>query len=124
MFVAVTDGHVDCLSWLDAEIAHVEGRLAAQPPMCTLDRPGSAPPGLKELEGRYALLRRARKLIDTGGDLSDLGHEVHQAEQIARASPGASPQWIGYARGVAVALDDIRRRKAGSPRHAASSEPR
>lgn len=96
--------------WLDAEIANVEAKLAENPPMCALDRQGAAPAGLKELEGRYALLRRARRVIETGGVLADLAHEVQKADMIARASRSASPQWIGYARGVASAFEEIRSR--------------
>lgn len=105
----MTDRLVSLSAWLDQEIAEVEAKLAANPPMCTLDRQRSAPPGLKELEGRYAMLRRGRRLLEIGGDLACLDHEVQKAEQIAHASRSASPQWIAYARGVAGARDDIRR---------------
>lgn len=124
MPIAVTCSSVAVNTWLDAEIADVEARLSAHPPTCTLDRQGAAPPGLKELEGRYALLRRSRKLIGTGGELSDLDREVHKAEQIARASRVANPQWIGYARGVAAARDDVRGRMADVPRDATTADPR
>lgn len=108
---SMTDSLVSLSIWLDREIAEVEAKLAANPPLCTLDRHGSAPIGLKELEGRYAMLRRGRRLLHAGRDLADLDHEVHKAEQIAHASRDASPQWIGYARGVAGARDDIRRQR-------------
>lgn len=97
-------------AWLEQEIAHVEAKLAANPPMCTLDRQGSTPPGLKELEGRYAMLRRARRLLEAGEDFAQLDLEVRKAEQIAQASRNASPQWSGCARGAADAVADIRRR--------------
>jgi hypothetical protein len=109
----VTDRRPDLAAWLASEIAAVEAKLAANPPMCALDREGAAPPGLKELEGRYALLRRARRLLEDGGELSSLDHEVEKAERIAHASRGASPQWIGYARGLAEAFGDVRRRVEG-----------
>lgn len=109
----MTDRLTPLAAWLASEIAEVEAKLAANPPMCTLDREGSAPPGLKELEGRYALLRRARRLLEAGRDLSSLDHEVQKAEMIAHASRDASPQWIGYARGLSEAFEEVRRRLLG-----------
>lgn len=110
-------------AWLDAEIADVEERLAANPPMCTLDRQGAATQGLKELEGRHAILRRARRLLETGGDLAMLEHEVRKAQAIADASRNASPQWRGYANGAATALADLRCRVDGFGDTAASAAP-
>jgi hypothetical protein len=95
-------------AWIEKEIAQVEAKLSANPPMCTLDRQGSTPPGLKELEGRYALPRRARRLLEAGESFASLDLEVRKAEQLAKASRNASPQWVGYARGAAGAVADIR----------------
>jgi hypothetical protein len=101
---------MDLREWLELEIAAVEAQLADNPPMCSLDRQGAAPRGLKELEGRYAALRRARHLLAAGGDLARLTDEVGKVQRMAHAGgKAASPQWAGYARGVTEAVAEIRR---------------
>lgn len=119
----MTDRLPDLAAWLASEIAEVEAKLAANPPMCTLDREGVTGPGLKELEGRYVLLGRARRLLEAGSDLSSLDHDVRKAEMIAHASRSPSPQWIGYARGLAEAFGDVRRRIEGPTSDVPRTDP-
>jgi len=107
---------MDLGDWLAREFVAVETQLAANPPLCALDRRGAAPRGLKELEGRYAALRRARRLLETGEDLALLDGEVSKAQRMSRVGGGeASPQWAGYARGVSEAVAEIRKRAVESP---------
>ena len=94
---------MDPRSWLQAELAAVEAELQGQGPTCRLDRTRSTPPPLKYSEGRYAMLRRAARLLERGEGLAPLAEEgARAAAQLAAGPRGlaADRAWAAYLEGV------------------------
>jgi hypothetical protein len=101
---------MDMSEWLAREIAAVEARLQGHGPMCQLDRKGASPPSLKESEGRYAVLRRAARLLARGDGLDALEDEYQRAQAFTQggSAVASDPVWTAYFRGVREAVEQLR----------------
>jgi hypothetical protein len=108
---------MDLYTCLSVEIAAVEARLQGSGPTCQLDRQGASPPGLKEAEGRYFVLRRAARLIEVGQPLDSLTTEAEKARAFLAADEGLARNqaWAAYFRGVLDALEALQRKEGGAP---------
>ena len=106
---------MDLEDWLTTEIALVEARLQGQGPTCQLDRQGASPPSLKEVEGRYFVLRRAARLIELGQPLQALAAEADKARTFLGVDEGLARNraWAAYFKGVLDAVEDLRRQRGG-----------
>jgi hypothetical protein len=106
---------MDLRTWLSVEIATVEAALQGQGPTCQLDRQHATPSSLKETEGRYAILRRAQRLLEGGQPLAALDSEAAKARTALASDRGLvrDPAWQAYFRGVLGAVEDLAR-QAGS----------
>lgn len=105
---------MDTQTWLSIEIAHVEAALQGQGPTCQLDRKHATPPSLKETEGRYAILRRARRLMERGESLIALAAEADKARAFIASGEGVvrDPAWLAYFKGVLRAVEDLQQADA------------
>lgn len=100
---------MDLNTWLPVEIFEVEARLQGSGPTCQLDRQGASPPGLKEAEGRYFVLRRAARLLERGESLQALSAETDKARAFLAADEGLARNrsWAAYFKGVLEAAKEL-----------------
>ena len=100
--------------WLSVEIAALEASLQGQGPTCQLDRQHATPASLKQTEGRYAILRRAARLLELGQSLATLDSEAHKARTALASNQGLArdPAWRAYFTGVLGAMADLARLNA------------
>ena len=98
---------VELRTWLAAEVAQVEALLQGSGPTCQLDRQHASPPSLKALEGRYFVLRRAARLLETAQPLQALAAEADKARAVLAGDAGLARQagWVAYSQAV---LDAVR----------------
>ncbi len=108
---------MDLNTWLSIEIAEVEARLQGSGPTCQLDRQGGSPPSLKEAEGRYFVLLRAARLLETGQPLDALAAEVDKARAFLAAGEGLARNraWAAYFKGVLGAMEELQQRAGRVP---------
>jgi hypothetical protein len=102
----------ELLTWLAAEISGVEALLQGSGPTCQLDRQHASPPSLKALEGRYFVLRRATRLLETGQPLQALAAEADKARTVLAANTGLARQaaWVAYSQAVLDAVQALHER--------------
>jgi len=100
---------MDLKACLSVEIAEVEARLQNTGPTCQLDKQGTTPPGLKETEGRYFVLRRAARLLELGQSLNPLRAEADKAHAFLAADAGLARNraWTAYFAGVLKAVEEV-----------------
>lgn len=87
--------------------------MHAQGPMCRLDRQAAGAAALKADEGRYALLRRAVRLLERGEPLAPAleADAAKSTALLAEASAVArDPLWRAYHEAVLDALAQLRQR--------------
>jgi hypothetical protein len=103
----------DPAAWLAGEIVQLELRLQGQGPMCRIDRQASGAAGLKADEGRYALLRRAARLLERAEPLApalDAEAAKSQALLAGDSAVGRDPLWRAYHEAVLAAIAQLRER--------------
>jgi hypothetical protein len=103
---------LDLRNWLAAEVAQVEALLQGSGPTCQLDRKHASPPSLKALEGRYFVLRRATRLLETAQPLQALAAEAEKASAVLAADSGLARQadWVAYSQSVLEAVRAVQDR--------------
>lgn len=97
-------------AWLGDEIAKIETSLAGQAPTCQLDRQRVSPPSLKYSEGRYFVLRQARRLLAQGQSLQPVQDQADKARAFLAGDGGPlahDRQWVAYQQGVLEAAEAV-----------------
>lgn len=104
--------HAELVAWLESEVSAVEALLQGCGPTCQLDRQHATPPSLKALEGRYYVLRRAKRLLKAGQPLQALVSETRQARTTLEPNSGLARQAAAeaYAQAVLDAVQALRER--------------
>lgn len=107
---------MDTRIWLSIEIANIEAALQGLGPTCQLDRQRASPPGLKETEGRYFILRRAVRLLERGEPLAVLVAEADKARAFLATGEGVARDrtWVAYFTGVLGAVADLQQQLGGT----------
>lgn len=95
--------------WLASQIAAVEQTLLGGGASCELDRRRATPTGLKRAEGRYMVLRLARRLRERGQGLQPLHGEADKARSLLAGSGALAHdrQWQAYHEGVLEAAAQV-----------------
>lgn len=112
-------GASDLAAWLAAEIALLEMRLQGQGPMCRLDRQAGGAAALKADEGRYALLRRAARVLERAEPLTPvLEAEASRSAALLESSSAVAgdPLWRAYHQAVLTAVAQLREQLERVPR--------
>lgn len=100
----------DVLKTMIAEAADEMARLAGGTAVCTFTKAGTAVPGIKYAEGRWASLRELERAVAKGTTHEEAtikGAKSWQEQLTAMQERGANKDWTAYYHGGVDALSEF-----------------